>query len=60
LRIDADAVAQLVGRLRGISGDEHVLTHQHDLRTDQSDGLLRYLGRTGSSVRTPPGSTSRA
>ena len=40
--IDADTVAQLVARLRGICGDEHVLTHPHDLRTYQSDGLLHY------------------
>jgi glycolate oxidase len=40
--VDADTVAQLVGRLRGICGDEHVLTHPHDLRTYQSDGLLHY------------------
>src|SRR5450759_5302183 len=40
--IDADTVAQLVARMRGICGDEHVLTHAHDLRTYQSDGLLHY------------------
>jgi hypothetical protein len=38
--IDADTVAQLVARLRGVCGDEHVLTHAHDLRIYQSDGLL--------------------
>jgi hypothetical protein len=40
--IDADTVAQLVARLRSICEDEHVLTHRHDLRTYQSDGLLHY------------------
>ena len=40
--IDADTVAQPVARLRGICEDEHVLTHRHDLRTYQSDGLLHY------------------
>ncbi|MCA1689872.1 MAG: FAD-binding protein [Actinobacteria bacterium] len=34
--------AELIGRLRAICGDEHVLTHAHDLRTYQSDGLLHY------------------
>ena len=36
----------LVGRLRSISGDEHVLTDRHELRTYESDGLRHY--------RTPP------
>ncbi len=35
-------VAQLVDRMRAVCGDEHVLTHPHDLRTYQSDGLLHY------------------
>jgi glycolate oxidase len=34
--------AEIVERLRAICGDEHVLTHAHDLRTYQSDGLLHY------------------
>ena len=34
--------AELVARLRAICGAEHVLTHPHDLRTYQSDGLLHY------------------
>jgi glycolate oxidase len=34
--------AELVARLRAICGEEHVLTHPHDLRTYQSDGLLHY------------------
>jgi glycolate oxidase len=50
---------ELVARLREISGDEHVLTHPHDLRTYQSDGLLHYpvlppvavLPATGEEVR---------
>jgi len=40
--IAAETVTELVGRLRAICGDEHVLTHAHDLRTYQSDGLLHY------------------
>jgi glycolate oxidase len=35
-------VAELVARLRAICRPEHVLTHPHDLRTYQSDGLLHY------------------
>ncbi|MCA1656726.1 MAG: FAD-binding protein, partial [Actinobacteria bacterium] len=38
----APPTAELIGRLRRICGDEHVLTHPHDLRTYQSDGLLHY------------------
>jgi glycolate oxidase len=34
--------AELVARLRAICGAEHVLTHPHELRTYQSDGLLHY------------------
>jgi len=33
---------ELVGRLREICGEEHVLTHEHQLRTYESDGLLHY------------------
>ncbi|MGI8844626.1 MAG: FAD-linked oxidase C-terminal domain-containing protein [Thermoleophilaceae bacterium] len=32
----------LVAELRAACGDEHVLTHHHDLRTYESDGLLQY------------------
>jgi glycolate oxidase len=38
--------AELVERLRGISGHEHVLVDEHELRTYESDGLRHY--------RTPP------
>ncbi len=51
--------ASLVARLRVICGDANVLTHPHDLRTYQSDGLLHYhvvppvavLPATGEEVR---------
>jgi glycolate oxidase len=33
---------ELVERLRAICGAEHVLVHEHDLYTYQSDGLLQY------------------
>ena len=32
----------LVAELGRLVGDEHVLTHQHQLRTYESDGLLQY------------------
>ena len=32
----------LIQRLREIAGDEHVVTHPHQLRTYESDGLLQY------------------
>ncbi|CAN5535947.1 FAD-linked oxidase C-terminal domain-containing protein [soil metagenome] len=32
----------LLGDLRAACGDEHVLTHRHQLRTYESDGLLQY------------------
>jgi glycolate oxidase len=33
---------ELVEDLRRIAGDEHVVTHEHQLRTYESDGLLQY------------------
>jgi glycolate oxidase len=33
---------ELIGRLRGICGQEHVLTHPHALATYRSDGLAQY------------------
>src|ERR687895_1355526 len=40
----------LVPRLRGIVGDEHVITHEHQLRTYESDGLLQYAVIPGAVV----------
>ena len=40
----------LAGRLRSIVGDEHVLTHEHQLRTYESDGLLQYAVTPGLVV----------
>ncbi|MEA2160044.1 MAG: glycolate oxidase [Solirubrobacteraceae bacterium] len=34
--------AELIGRLQGICGAEHVLTHPHALATYRSDGLAHY------------------
>jgi glycolate oxidase len=50
---------QLLGRLQEICGREHVLTHEHDLATYRSDGLLHYrqvpavavLPETGEQVQ---------
>jgi glycolate oxidase len=40
----------LVPRLREIVGDEHVITHEHQLRTYESDGLLQYAVTPGAVV----------
>jgi glycolate oxidase len=40
----------LVAELRRIAGDEHVLTHEHDKRTYESDGLLQYHAMPGVVV----------
>jgi glycolate oxidase len=45
----------LADRLRGIVGDEHVVTHEHQLRTYESDGLLQYAVTPGLVVL--PGSS---
>ena len=34
--------AALVSRLEGVVGDEHVITHERQLATYESDGLLQY------------------
>jgi glycolate oxidase len=41
---------RLVPRLRAIVGDEHVITHEHQLRTYESDGLLQYAVTPGAVV----------
>jgi glycolate oxidase len=41
---------RLVPRLREIVGDEHVITHEHQLRTYESDGLLQYAVTPGAVV----------
>src|SRR3954454_14147556 len=35
-------MADLLDELAAIAGDEHVITHEHQLRTYESDGLLQY------------------
>ncbi len=41
---------ELVGELRGIVGDEWVYTHEHQLRTYESDGLLQYQVTPAAAV----------
>jgi glycolate oxidase len=43
-------VTSLVAELAGIVGDEHVITHEHQLRTYESDGLLQYAVTPGAVV----------
>jgi len=45
----------LVAEWRAALGDEHVVTHRHQLRTYESDGLLQYAVTPGAVVL--PGST---
>jgi glycolate oxidase len=40
--VESDLYRELVGRLQAACGDEHVLTHPHELHTYASDGLLQY------------------
>ncbi len=46
--------ASLLADLRSACGDEHVLTHRHQLRTYESDGLLQYAALP-SAVALPAG-----
>jgi glycolate oxidase len=48
-------LAPLVAEWRAALGDEHVITHEHQLRTYESDGLLQYAVIPGAVVL--PGST---
>jgi glycolate oxidase len=45
----------LVAEWRAALGDEHVVTHEHELRTYESDGLLQYAVTPGAVLL--PGST---
>ncbi len=46
----APGSSQLVSRLREICGRESVLTHQHELATYRSDGLLHYRQTPAAAV----------
>ena len=48
--MDVSLPDALVAELRGIAGDEHVLTHEHQKRTYESDGLLQYAAMPGVVV----------
>jgi glycolate oxidase len=43
-------LSALAAGLRGVVGDEHVITHEHQLRTYESDGLLQYAVTPGLVV----------
>ncbi|MGH2743451.1 MAG: FAD-binding oxidoreductase, partial [Thermoleophilaceae bacterium] len=43
-------LAPLVSELRAAVGAEHVVTHEHQLRTYESDGLLQYAVTPGAVV----------
>jgi len=45
-----EVTAALVADLRRAVGDEHVVTHEHQLRTYESDGLLQYAVTPGAVV----------
>jgi glycolate dehydrogenase FAD-linked subunit len=51
----APDLGPLVAEWRAVLGDEHVVTHRHQLRTYASDGLLQYAVTPGAVVL--PGST---
>jgi glycolate oxidase len=44
------ATGPLADELRAVCGDRHVLTHPHQLRTYESDGLLQYAAVPGIVV----------
>ena len=41
---------KLIAELRSICGPEHTITHQHQLRTYESDGLLQYRATPAAAV----------
>src|SRR3712207_5920428 len=48
--VDPAALRTLIERLKELCGAEHVHTHEHQLRTYESDGLLQYKVRPGACV----------
>jgi glycolate oxidase len=53
--LDGREVATLLGELEAAVGAEHLVTHEHQLRTYESDGLLQYAVTPSAVVL--PGST---
>ena len=51
------AAPELISRLHGICGREHVLNHQHELATYRSDGLAQYQQTPAAAVL--PGSAEQ-
>jgi glycolate oxidase len=47
----------LIDELRAACGPEHVITHPHQLRTYESDGLLQYQALPAAAVL--PGSAEQ-
>ncbi len=41
---------KLIAELRSICGPEHTITHQHQLRTYESDGLLQYAALPRAAI----------
>ena len=48
--MDGGLSPEFIGELRGIVGDEWVYTHEHQLRTYESDGLLQYHAIPAAAV----------
>jgi glycolate oxidase len=49
----------LIGRLRATAGERWVLTHEHQLRTYESDGLLQYAAKPAVAVLPADGAQVR-
>ena len=46
----SDGSDRLISALRSICGSEHVYTHEHQLKTYESDGLLQYAQKPAAAV----------
>ena len=57
--VDPAALQRLVAELRRICGSEQVVTHPHQLRTYESDGLLQYKVSPGAVVLPATGDEVR-
>ena len=50
MTVAVDVADKLVAELAAICGDENVFTHEHQLRTYESDGLLQYAAMPRAAV----------